>query len=166
MSNPFELDDDELRWKIWDCSFYGKIPSINVDSAASLVLPMDVVLHQMEWAFPDLSEDGWVLDLCIDEVLWESIPLVIQSSGFYSFKTNGKGVYLPKGTMISTHIRFLGDEEEGDFSPHRYTDARYSVFLSGLTVVASEISPLSETFPKDESILKWNWFNDWQAEHS
>ncbi len=166
MSNPFELDDDELRWKIWDCSFYGKIPSINGDSAASLVLPMDVVLHQMEWAFPELSEDGWVLDLCVDEVLWESIPLVIQSSGFYSFKTNGKGVYLPKGTMISTHIRFLGEEEEGDFSPHRHTDARYSVFLSGLTVVASEISPLTKTFPQDESILKWNWFNDWQADHS
>ena len=60
MTNPFELDDDEMRWKIWDCSFYGKVPSIHGDSAASLVLPMDVVLHQMEWAFPEINNDGWV----------------------------------------------------------------------------------------------------------
>lgn len=166
MTNPFELDDDEMRWKIWDCSFYGKVPSIHGDSAASLVLPMDVVLHQMEWAFPEINNDGWVLDLCIDDVLWESIPLGIQSTGFYSFKTEGKGVYLPKGTMVSTHIRFLGEEEDGEHHLEKNLDSRYSVFLSGLTVVASNISPLGKVFNNDESILKWNWFNDWQAEHS
>ena len=113
MSNPFELDDDELRWKIWDCSFYGKIPSISGDSVASLVLPMDV----------------WILDLCIDEVLWESIPLTIQPSGFYSFKTDGKGVYLPKGTLVSTHIRSVSEEEEGDHYMTENFESRYSIFL-------------------------------------
>jgi hypothetical protein len=67
---------------------------------------------------------------------------------------------------VSTHIRFLGEEEDGEHHLEKNLDSRYSVFLSGLTVVASNISPLGKVFNKDESILKWNWFNDWQAEHS
>jgi len=161
VSNPYDLNDDELRWKIWDCSFYGKIPSISGDSVASLVLPMEVVLHQIEWAFPEDLGDGWILDLCIDEVLWESIPLTIQPSGFYSFKTDGKGVYLPKGTLVSTHIRSVSEEEEGDHYMTENFESRYSIFLSGLTMVSTMITPLSETFTQ-EGILKWNWFDDWQ----
>ena len=164
MSNPYELDDDELRWKIWDCSFYGKIPSISGDSVASLVLPMDVVLHQMEWAFPEDLGEGWVLDLCIDDVLWESIPVTLQSTGYYSFKTEGRGVYLSKGTLITTHIRCILDEQEGDHYMSQSFESRYSVFLSGLTVVSNLVNPLRETF-SNEGILKWNWFNDWQ-EHN
>ena len=165
MSNPYELDDDELLWKIWDCSFYGKLPSISGDSVASLVLPMDVVLHQMEWAFPEDLGDGWVLDLCIDDVLWESIPLMVQPSGYYSFKTHSKGVFLPKGTLVSTHIRCIGEEEEGEEYLKQGFEARYSVFLSGLTVVSKKLTPLSETF-SNEGILKWNWFKDWQEDNS
>jgi len=165
VSNPYELDDDDLRWKIWDCSFYGKLPSIFGDSAASIVLPMDVVLHEMEWMFPKDVEDGWLLDVCIDDFLWESIPLTIQSSGHYSFKNDNKGVFLPKGTLVSTHIRFVGDEEEGESHPFETNEVRYSVFLSGLTVVPDAVQSVAETFTQ-AGILKWNWFNDWQDQHS
>lgn len=126
---------------------------------------MDVVLHQMEWGFPEDLGEGWVLDLCIDDVLWESIPVMIQPSGYYSFKTHSNGVFLPKGTLVSTHIRCVSDEEEGDHYMNHSFESRYSVFLSGLTVVSKIVAPLSETF-SNQGILKWNWFNDWQADNS
>tara|TARA_R110000782_G_scaffold151434_1_gene244101 strand:+ start:115 stop:609 length:495 start_codon:yes stop_codon:yes gene_type:complete len=164
LSNPYEIDED-LRWKTWDCSFYGRLPSLNGDSAASITLPMDVILNRMEWTFPSDTHDGWILDLCIDEVVVESIPLSVQTKGTYTFKMSDAGLYLPKGTLVSTHIRYLHEEEEGDYNIPQYDDHRYSIFLSGLTVIPETLTTLKGSFA-DMPILSWNWFSEWQDEHS
>ncbi len=60
LPNPFE--NNELRWKAWDCTFYGRLPTSHGESAASLVLPTEVVLNQMNWVVPVGLDIGWVLD--------------------------------------------------------------------------------------------------------
>jgi hypothetical protein len=164
LPNPFE--NDELRWKEWDCTFYGRLPTSHGESAASLVLPTEVVLNQMNWVFPVGLDIGWVLDLTIGELIIETIPLSMEPSGSYNLNESYRGLVLPKGTLLSTQIRYLRTKEGEEIPP--FTDfqgERYSIFFAGSTFTPPALTTLAGAFDSSP-ISRGKWFNEWQDEHS
>ncbi len=90
----------------------------------------------------------------------------MEPSGSYNLNEARRGLVLPKGTLLSTQIRYLSTKEGEEIPP--FTDfqgERYSIFFAGSTFTPPALTNLAGAFDSP-AIPRLNWFNEWQDEHS
>jgi len=140
----FQGRPEDIRdWDAWECSFYGKVPSLSGESEGSFVLPMDVKLDGIKWNCPELLGE-WALECWIDDELIFEIDPVSAPEGVVEIQDNDVLIVL-KGSSIVTKLYYRGESD--DYPQYERDLGRqtgYSIFVSGFSFRQEKPNTLRE----------------------
>ena len=127
----FQGRPEDIRdWDAWECSFYGKVPSLSGESEGSLVLPMDVQIDHIKWNCPELLGE-WALECWIDEEIVFEINPRTHPAGQAEIRSDEALIVL-KGSSLITKLYYQGESDDyPDYEVELGRPAGYSIFVSG-----------------------------------